>query len=310
MHALVTGAGGFLGRHIVSALIAHGVMVSALDRAFDPDLIQCWGSAVTAIVSEVHDLPELPVNLVIHAAAITALPGEVGMSPEAHLRANLDPALQILEWAAARNAGVVLFSSAAVIRDYLRPVSEFVPLEPVGVYAIAKAAMEWIAETWRFEYQRPVVCLRLSGVYGEGEIARESRPRVSLVARYIQQALTMGRIEVYHPDSARDWTYAPDIGEALWCLLQAEFGEAALYNVASEQVVTALQVAEAVRAALPEVEIVVIKGDEPGQLPPIQRGALTNDRLLATTSFVDWTPFRQGVANVVADVKRRLGGAP
>jgi nucleoside-diphosphate-sugar epimerase len=310
MHALVTGAGGFLGRHIINALIAHDVTVFALDRAFDPDLIQSWGSAVTTIVSEVHDLPDITVNLVIHAAAITALPREVDMSPEAHLRANLDPALTVLEWAAARNAGVVLFSSAAVIRNYLRPVSEFVPPEPVGVYAIAKAAMEWIAETWRFEYQRPVVCLRLSGIYGEGEIARESRPRVSLVANYIRQALTAGRIEVYHPDVARDWTYARDVGEAIWFLMQAEFGDSALYNVASEQVVTTLQVAEAVRAALPGVEIVTIKGDEPGQFPPVRRGALTNDRLLANTGFADWTPFRQGVANVVADAKRRLGGAP
>lgn len=309
MRALVTGAGGFLGRHIVDGLIAHGAAVVALDRAFDPDLLDRWGSAATMTVSDIRQLPDMVVDLVIHAAAITASPGEIGMTPEAHLRANLDPALHVLEWAAERSAAVVLFSSAAVIRDYERSVSEFVTPTPFGTYAIAKAAMEWIAETWRFEYQRPVVCLRLSSIYGEGEIARESRPRVSLVAQYVQQALSSRRIEVYHPELTRDWTYARDVGEAIWYLLQAELGEYALYNVASEQALTALQIAEAVRNVLPEVEIVIVTGDEPGLPPPPRRGALTHDRLLANTGFADWTPFSEGVARVISDAQRRIGAA-
>ncbi|PJF26902.1 MAG: hypothetical protein CUN53_06065 [Phototrophicales bacterium] len=41
---------------------------------------------MTPIVSESHHLPDVAVDLVIHVAAISALPSEVGMSPEAHLR--------------------------------------------------------------------------------------------------------------------------------------------------------------------------------------------------------------------------------
>jgi nucleoside-diphosphate-sugar epimerase len=307
---LVTGAGGFVGRHIVDALMARDMTIFALDRAFDPDLLDRWGSSVTTIISEACPLPDMAVDLVIHAAAITASPDEIGMTPEAHLRANLDPALHVLEWAAECDAGVVLFSSAAVIRDYERPVSEFVIPTPFGTYAIAKAAMEWIAETWRFEYQRPVVCLRLSGIYGAGEFVRGSRPRVSLVARYIQQALSSGRIEVYHPELVRDWTYARDVGEAIWYLLQAELGEYALYNAASEQALTSLQTAEAVRAALPETEIIIMPGNEPGLPPPLRRGALTNNRLLANTGFADWTLFNEGVARVIADAQCRIGVVP
>lgn len=302
---LVTGAGGFIGRHIVNALHAHDLDVIALDRAFDPDLIPQWDARVTCIESDAAALPDLDADAVIHAAAVTATPESLGMTPEAHLRANLDPALTVLEWAAQRHIRAFLFSSSAVFNDGSpQGKSETHKLTPMGTYAIAKAALEHIAATWRDEYERDVVCIRLSSIYGVGERPRESRPNVSLVARYIQQALTSGKIWVIAPNFARDWTYARDVGEALYWLLQGFYSHS-LYNVASQAVLTSLQVAQAIQKLLPETEI-IIHADERDAIPPIQRGYLTHTRLLNETGFDQWTPFEIGLANVIADAQRHL----
>ncbi|MDZ4767453.1 MAG: NAD(P)-dependent oxidoreductase [Chloroflexota bacterium] len=306
LRVLVTGAGGFVGRHIVGALLAHDCDVIALDRAFDADLTGVWGDKVTRIESDAADLPDVQVNAVIHAAAITASPEKLDLTPEAHLRANLDPALKVLEWAAGRKARVVLMSSSAVFNDGSpQGKSESHPITPTGTYGIAKAALEHIAQTWVDSYGRDVVCVRLSSIYGEGELVRSSRPVMSLVARYVEEALTRGEIGVDDPNFARDWTYAPDIGEAIYGLLQYERLQHSLYNLASEQVRTTLQIAEAIQKHLPNTQI-SIHGDERDVMRPIQRGYLLNPRLTDEIGFTAWTPFEDGIARVVADAQQRM----
>ncbi len=294
---LVTGAGGFLGRHLTQALLEAGWFVHALDAAFDTGLAQRWGGAVACHVSDLHTLPDVKVDAVVHAAAITASPEDRGETPEANLRANLDPLLRVLEWAQAQGTRRVIgISSSGVFRATPPgPLDETAPLTPLGSYAVAKQLTESWFETLRTVYQRNVAVIRLSSIYGPGEIARATRPRLSLVGRYLQQALAGGIIQVYNPEERRDWTFAPDVGVAVVRLLQTEALHHALYNVASGQVLTSRQVAETIHAAVPGTHIVIHEEPESG-LPPLTRhGHLSSERLRADTGFADWTPFERGI---------------
>lgn len=308
MRVLVTGASGFLGRHIVASLLSHDCEVIALDRTFDADLVVEWGDKVQRIESDASNLPDIHVDDVVHTAAITASPEEIGMAQEAHLRANVDPALHVLEWARARKSRVMLFSSSAIYGEHASPITEgsSFGLNVSGTYAFAKSILEQMTAIWRQNYRFDVVCVRLSSIYGEGEVRRESRPRVSLVARYIHQALMEGKISVYNTGYTRDWTYAGDIGEAVYWLLHAYEFSSGLYNVASEQVLNSLQIAEAIQAALPDTRIEIMDGDEPNMPLPIQRGYLVNHHFTYEIGFHDWTPFETGIARVIADAQKRL----
>lgn len=300
---VVTGAGGFVGRHIVEALLALGWRVLALDRAFDLGLADVWaayGDSLTLRAGDAAQLPDEPATALVHAAALTANPEELGLSPEDHVRGNLEPALCALEWAAKRDTRVILISSSAVFHASAPgPLDETVPPTPLGLYAVAKAATESLVETLRADYQRDASVVRLSSIYGPGELPRPSRPRLSPVGRLLAQALETGAIRVYRDDPPRDWTFVADIGRAIAALLAAPRLNHALYNVASGQMRAPRQIADAIAAVLPGVRVEVLDGTDPS-LPPLTRhGVLTNERLRADTGFADWTPFEDGIARTV-----------
>jgi nucleoside-diphosphate-sugar epimerase len=301
--ALVTGAGGFVGRHLVEALLADGWHVTALDRAFDAALLDSWrphAARLTLLQRDAAELPDAPAEALVHAAALTASPDELGLTPEEYVRASLDPMLAALAWAAERGARCLVLSSSAVFRESAPgPLGEDAPPTPLGLYAVAKAAAEALAETLYVEHGRDVAAVRLSSIYGPGEMARFTRPRTSPVARLIAEALEKGRLSVYRADPARDWTYAPDIGAAIAGLLNAPELHYALYNLASGQMRTPLQIAEAITAALPNVHMDAQDGTNPA-LPPLTRfGVLTNQRLTDDTGYTAWTPFETGITATV-----------
>jgi nucleoside-diphosphate-sugar epimerase len=310
-HVLVTGAGGFVCRHIVEAMLRHGYTLLAIDQTFDPELQanweRRWGRQITVLETDASTLPDVAVDGLVHGAAVTASPEEAGQTPEANLRANLNSALAALEWAARqKTCRVILLSSSAVFRATPPgPVFEDQPTSPQGVYAIAKQALEAVAASLRADYGRDVAAVRLSNLYGPGETARSTRPRTSLVARLVKQAAETGCISLDRPDETRDWTFAPDIGEAVHHLMQRPMLKHALYHVASEQVLTARDIATVITTQMPGMTVEVRPGDDPGTAPLQRRGYLSNRRLREETGFSAWTPFESGIRQVI-DWQRQL----
>jgi UDP-glucose 4-epimerase len=222
MRVLVTGAGGFVPRAIVAALVRRGASVHAIDTAIDPALKLLWdaqGGAVTWTEGPADDLPDAPFDALVHGAAVTASPEERGETPEANVRANLLPLLRALEWAGAHARRAIVVSSSGIFSGESGPLDEDARPTPSGTYAVAKAFTEAYAAMLKDTYRRDVVCIRLSSIYGPDEYPRPSRPRVSLAARYLHQAITTGRIDVIGQNDVRDWTYAPDVADVVVLLL-------------------------------------------------------------------------------------------
>jgi nucleoside-diphosphate-sugar epimerase len=301
----VTGAGGFVGCSIVQALLEHGLHVTAVDRQFDDWLMQRWQQEWSTHLElyevDVAQLSDIKVDALIHAAAITASPEEMGHSPEENFVANIDPFLQMLELAHQHklHRAIFLSSSAVYRRTEPGPVHETDLTSPVGLYAVAKQTMENLVETMKVHYQRDLAVVRLSNIYGPAERSRPSRPRMSLVGQMIHSAATTGRLTLYRDEPARDWTFAPDVGTALYHLLKKPVLAHHLYNVAAEQVLTPMAIAQVIREHLPELELRVLDGTNPST-PPLSRcGYLSNSRLREETGFDNWTPFSEGVKRVL-----------
>ena len=83
----------------------------------------------------------------------------------------------------------------------------------------------------------------------------------------VRAALNQGYLVVYRQGPARDWTYAPDIGRAVHRLLIAPELRYHLYHAASEQLLTALDIAQGIKAVLPQVRLDVREGREPRVVP-------------------------------------------
>lgn len=167
MKALVTGATGFVGSHLVEALLRRGIAVRTVARstsslAWLPSLpveVMCGDLADPALASRALD----GVDRVFHVA------GAYGSgSLKALLAANLATTQALVEAAADRGTPprFVLVSSYAAIGpgDGSEPLDEAAPYRPMGPYGVSKMEAEKLALGWAGRV--PVTVVRPPGVYG------------------------------------------------------------------------------------------------------------------------------------------------
>ncbi|MEO0561122.1 MAG: NAD(P)-dependent oxidoreductase, partial [Chloroflexota bacterium] len=175
---------------------------------------------------------------------------------------------------------------------------------PLGLYAVAKQLTESLTDTLREQHDFQLTTVRFGSVYGLGERSRGTRPRVSKVGQFVHEAMHSGQIVLYTPDAQDDWTLASDIGEVIHLMLSADTWQHPLYNVASGEVLQDQQIAEAIRDVLPEVAIV---HDSVGEASHDRDGYLVSQRLQNEFGFDAWTPFADGIKDVINETRVELG---
>ena len=289
---IVTGANGFVGSNIVSVLIQHGCFVYAVDQTFDNPVVEMWNTdQVRLIVSTCETLKPISADGLIHAAFITATPEKRHETPEANINANLQPLLEMTHYAATNHIRRSIFLSSTAVYRFTPPtlIEEIMPPRPLGTYAVAKTMMEHFIETLRIEYGRDVICARLGNIYGKHEFQRSSRPHLSIVGQMLDQALSTGKLMVQHPNETREWTYAEDVGQAIFALLTASDLDYSLYNVASGERKSNIEIARMIAQVVNGTEITV--EPDSGQPRLMRQGTPNNTRLREDTGFDNWTPF-------------------
>jgi UDP-glucuronate 4-epimerase len=218
---LVTGAAGFIGSHLVEALLARGDDVVAVDSYtdyYDPSLKEENAQAFeVARLDIAHDsLPLDGVDGVFHLA------GQPGIRPsfeqlDVYLRRNVLATQRVLEQSGAR---VVYASSSSVYGNAeTYPTPESAQPSPISPYGITKLACEHLARA----YDGDSIGLRYFTVYGPRQ-----RPDMAF-ARLVEAALEGRGFELYG-DASRSFTYVADAVTAT--IGAMEHGTSgAIYNV-------------------------------------------------------------------------------
>jgi GDP-4-dehydro-6-deoxy-D-mannose reductase len=227
MRAAITGAHGFVGRHLAEHLVARGDVVIPLDvddrepvDVTDPD-------AVTACVEETRP------DVIYHLAARSHV-GESWHDEKGVTRVNVDGTANVL--AAAADVGVERVLVVGSAEQYGRvdpgdvPVSEDTELRPVSPYARSKAAAEALARR-AADDGLGVVCVRAFGHTGPGQTPRFLVP--ALAAR-VAEAEVAGEVRVTIGNTApvRDLSDVRDVVRA-YRLLVLHGAPGAVYNVCS-----------------------------------------------------------------------------
>jgi nucleoside-diphosphate-sugar epimerase len=234
MAVVVTGAAGFLGRALVSALAADGVAVVATDRRPPPTM-----PGVVALRADLlagfHQLAAAlrDADAVFHLAGRPGVRDAGPAADAARIRDNVLATATLLDLV-PRAVPLVVTSSSSVYGDAARrPSREDDPLRPLGAYARSKAMVE------RLCAGRPVAVLRPFTVAGEGQ-----RPDMAL-ARWIA-AVRAGRpIRILgSPTRTRDVTDVRDL--VLAVRLAAERGVTGPLNVGTGRPRTLAELAGAV----------------------------------------------------------------
>ncbi len=238
---LVTGGAGFIGSHLVDALLAQGRSVRVLDNfavGRQANLAQHRKNAGLQIVQgDVADRATATaaaawVARIFHLAARAEIVPSI-QEPEAYFRANVDGTFSVLE--AARRHGVnriVYVASSScygVPTEY--PTPETAPTDPRYPYALTKYLGEQLAMHWAQVYRLPVVSVRLFNVYGPR--SRTSGAYGAVFGVFLAQILAGAPLTIVGDgEQTRDFTFVSDVVDAL--LAAAERGRnGQIYNVGS-----------------------------------------------------------------------------
>jgi UDP-glucose 4-epimerase len=256
-NCLVTGGAGFIGSHLVEALVEQGHRVRVLDNFSTGDRDNL-GSVVDRIELLDGDITDPETvrqamrgrELVFHQAALASVPRSVA-NPLATHRACVDGTLNVL--LAARDAGVrrVVYaaSSSAYGNSERLPKSETDPTAPLSPYAVAKLAGEQYCAAFSEVYRLETVRLRYFNVFGPRQSPESAYAAV--IPLFIQ-ALTTGKRPTIHGDGqqSRDFTFVADVVQANLRAAEAVGVSGRLYNVACGRRTTLLELIDSLNALL------------------------------------------------------------
>ena len=247
MRALVTGGAGFIGSHLVDALVDLGADVVVLDD-LSSGRAENVSQAADFFQADIRDKAAVDdaiagCDLVFHQAARRAVLQSIELPLETD-RVNVGGTLTVL--VAARDAGVsrVVFGASSSVYggSATLPTPESAPANPRSPYAVTKYAGEQYCRVFGEVYGLETVALRYFNVYGPRQ-----RPdsRYAAVIPLFIGALASGRAPEVHGDGlqSRHFTFVSDAVRAN--LLAAEAGpqcSGRVYNVAGDRDYTLLDV--------------------------------------------------------------------
>jgi UDP-glucose 4-epimerase len=254
---LVTGGAGFIGSHLVEALLAQGRTVRVLDNfsTGHPENLLAVRDRAEVREGDVTDADEVAaalrgVEVVFHQAALASVPRSVA-DPLATHRACVDGTLGLL--LAARAAGVrrVVYaaSSSAYGGSARLPKREDDPTIPLSPYAAAKLAGEHYCTAFSEVYGLETVRLRYFNVFGPRQTP--DSPYAAVIPLFIR-ALTRGESPLIHGDGeqSRDFTYVADAVQANLRAAEAPGVSGKVYNVACGRRTSLLRLVELLNGLL------------------------------------------------------------
>lgn len=237
---LVTGGAGFIGSHIVEALVRRGDTVRVLDNfsTGNPDNLADFGERVELLRGDVTDTDAVAlavrnVDCVFHHAALASVPISVERPLESHA-ACATGTLTVLD--AARRAGVrrlVYAASASCYGD--RPTSAKRETDlpaPISPYGAAKFAGEMYCQAFTATYGFETVCLRYFNVFGPRQ--DPASPYSAVIPLFLTAILSGQRPTIYGDgQQSRDFTFVTDVVQGNLLAADAAGVSGRVFNVAS-----------------------------------------------------------------------------
>jgi NAD dependent epimerase/dehydratase len=292
-HALVTGADGFIGSHLVELLLSRGIKVRALSQY---NSFNYWGwleginhENLEVVCGDVRDAAfcrhiVAGVDTVFHLAALIAIPYSY-VAPESYVDTNIKGTLNICQ--AAKDCGVerLLVTSTSEVYGTAQyvPIDELHPRQPQSPYSATKIGADAIAKSFFNAFNLPVVIVRPFNTYGPRQSARAIIPTI-----ITQIANGAREIKVGDLTPTRDFNFVTDTCRGFLALAKADGVEGEEVNIATGTEVTMQHTLELIAEVMhADVKYVV----DPQRLRPSKSEVfrLCGDNR-KIKSLTDWQP--------------------
>ena len=309
---LVTGAAGFIGSHLVEALIERGARVTCMTHynagshianlQFLPPAVRAQAT-ITAGNIEDSDFVLRTVeghDLVFHLAALIGIPYSY-VAPRSYVRTNIEGTLNILE--AARRCGTprVLHTSTSEVYGTAQrtPIDEDHPLQGQSPYSASKIAADKLAESYFRSFGTPVVTVRPFNTFGPRQSTRAFIPTI------ISQALAGDTVRLGSLTPTRDMTFARDTAEGFICAATAPGVEGETINLGTGEMHSIGDFATRILALMGS-KAVVTSNEDRMRPAASEVMALMSDNSKAKR-LIGWTPrtaLDDGLAATIAFIRQ------
>ena len=225
MNVLILGGNGFIGSHVVDALLLKGHSIRVFDRSAEkfrktlPNVEYFLGDfADASMLSEALE----GVDVVCHLISST-VPSTSNLNPEADIQVNLINSVRLLEQMRKQNLKRIIFlSSGGTVygNSGASDFSENDPINPICSYGVIKAAIENYLGMYRHLYKFEPAILRASNPYGP----RQGHTGVQGIIGTFLSRLDRGEaIEVWGDGSAvRDYLFVTDLAELIASVVESD----------------------------------------------------------------------------------------
>ena len=234
--AIVTGGAGFIGSHVVDALLAEGYAVTVIDDLSTGDPARVADEAELREL-DIVDLPalnavveEVGPRAIFHLAAQASVVASVE-DPGRDCDVNVRGTLNVVEAAGRCGASVVFTSTGGALYGDTapRPTPEDQIPAPLAPYGASKWAAEAYVKTWSLSSGIPHAVCRLGNVYGPRQ---SPHGEAGVVAIFTHHLYTDKAPTLYgHGTPTRDYVYVSDVVSGLL----AASGRSGTYNIATQQ---------------------------------------------------------------------------
>ncbi len=237
---VITGAGGFVGSHLVERLLEGGARVRCFvhynSRNDDGLLSQLPADKRAAVEVVAGDLKDpfavsraiKGADVIFHLAALIAIPYSY-LHPRDVAETNIMGTLSVLQAALDHGVARVIHTSSSEVYGSARyvPINEEHPLQGQSPYSASKIGADKIVESFHASYGLPVATIRPFNIFGPRQSARAVIPTI------ITQALKCGRVFLGALETTRDFTFVSDTIEAYLKIAACDQAVGEVFNVGS-----------------------------------------------------------------------------
>jgi UDP-glucose 4-epimerase len=285
MKVLVTGGAGFIGSHIVEALVDSQYEVVVVDNLVTghlkniPPHVRFYQQDVRRNIDDLFAKEE--PDFVIHQAAQVSVSHSF-IDPLYDCEENIIGTLNILQACVRHNVKKVVFASTAAVYGnpvYL-PVDEAHPLQPISFYGLSKGHAEKCIHIFAEAHHLDYSILRYANVYGPRQ---DARGEAGVIAVFIEK-LIQGESPVIFGDGkqTRDFIFVKDVARANVAALTN--GNREILNIGTGQEISILEIIEQLATITGKPILPVLR---PGREGDIRSSVLQNDR---AQLMLHWSP--------------------
>jgi dTDP-glucose 4,6-dehydratase len=310
---LVTGAGGFIGSHLVERLLSLGAKVRAFvhynsrsDWGHMEDVAP--GPNLEIMVGDVCDPNRVRqavegCDTVFHLAALIGIPYSYGAAVS-YVQTNVLGTLNVLEAARACETRLVIQTSTSETYGTARyvPIDEAHPLQGQSPYSASKIGADKIAESYFLSFGLRVATIRPFNTYGPRQSARAVIPTIVTQILTKQSAIRLGSLE-----PVRDFTFVRDTAEGFIAVAEAPGAVGEVVNIGSGSGITIGETAAMIKELLnSRIEIVADTERVRPENSEVLRLICNNEKARRLAGWQPRVSLRDGLSRTIAYVEHHL----